>query len=220
MKYKHLSQGERDQIAIMLQENIPKTKIAEELQRDYSTIYREITRNPTSIERRHNNSPQKKKVMYLPDRAHKKYEQRRKKSKSPFPLKNPFIYHFTLKHLQKGWSPELISGRLKLQYGERHNISHECIYQFIYRKRGREMRLSKYLPRRHKKRRKHSGRSIRRHLIPNRIDIGLKTWRSRRQKSCRTLGGRFYCRSREEVSITHGSRKVQQQVPLYQKKET
>ncbi len=174
MKYKHLSQEERDQMAIMLQENIPKTRIAKELRRNYSTIYREIMRNHTSMDRRYNNSPKKKKFIYLPDRAQKKYEQSRKKSKSPFPLKNAFVYRFVIEHLKKGWSPELISGRLKLRYGEKHSISHECIYQFIYSKRGRKMKLCKYLPRRHKKRRKHSGRSTRRHLIPNRKDISQR----------------------------------------------
>jgi IS30 family transposase len=174
MKYKHLSQEERDQIAIMLYEKIPKKKIAEKLQRDYSTIYREIKRNHTSINRKYNNSPKKKKFIYLPYKAQKKYQQRRKKSKSPFPLKNPFIYRFTTEHLKKGWSPELISGRLQFLYGEKHSISHECIYQFIYSKRGRRMQLCKYLPRRHKKRRKHNGRSTRRHLIPNRTDISLR----------------------------------------------
>ena len=73
MKYKHLSQKERDQIYDLSQQGYKKSKIGVILDRDPATIGREMRRNATSIERRLNNSPKKKKH-YLPDRAQGKYD--------------------------------------------------------------------------------------------------------------------------------------------------
>lgn len=173
MNYKHLSQKERDEIYDLSQLGHLKGDIAKILHRDPSTIGREMKRNETSIERRLNNSPKKKKH-YLPDRAQAKYEERREKAKTSYPLKNPFIYTYVHEHLKTDWSPEVISGRLEKEHGLK--ISHECIYQYIYSKRARDkgFRLWECLTRRHKKRRKKTGRKSRRVLIPNRIDISQR----------------------------------------------
>ena len=45
-----------------------------------------------------------------------------------------------------GWSPEQISGRLKLE-GSEHSISHESIYRYIYRPKVRPEKLHRYLTR-------------------------------------------------------------------------
>ena len=118
-------------------------------------------------------APRKKKH-YLPDRAQMKYEEKRRKAKTSYPLKNPFIYTYVHEHLKFGWSPEIISGKLKEDHGQK--ISPECIYQYIYSKRARDkgFRLWEWLTRSHKKRRKKTGRKTRRTLIPNRIDIGQR----------------------------------------------
>lgn len=171
MKYTHLSQKERDEIYDLLKLGLRKNKIAKIIGRDKSTIGREIKRNSKSIGRKFNNSPKKIKH-YLPDTAQEKYENRRKESKTSFPLKNPFICKFTTKHLRKGWTPEQIGGYLKTTHNE--YISHECIYQYIYSKRAKHLKLWELLPRSHKHRRKHTGRKTRRVTIPNRVDIALR----------------------------------------------
>ncbi|MEI7616514.1 MAG: IS30 family transposase [Actinomycetota bacterium] len=170
MNYKQLSQKERDEIYDLLQQGEKKAGIARLLGRDPTTIGREIKRNASSIERRFNNSPKKKKH-YLPDRAQGKYEERRRTAKSPYPLKNPFIYTYTHEHLKIGWSPEMISGRIKDDH--KQAISAECIYQYIYGKHAKDkgFKLWEYLVRSHKKRRKKHGRKSKRTLIPNRIGI-------------------------------------------------
>lgn len=170
MNYKHLSQKERDEIYDLSQEGVQKIRIAEMLDRDPSTIGREIKRNATNIDRKFNNSPKKKKY-YLPDRAQGKYEDRRKKAKTVYPLKNPFIHTYVINHLKMGWSPEIISGKLKKDHGQQ--ISHECIYQYIYSKHAKDKgyRLWEYLIQRRKKRRKKQGRKAKRTLIPHRVDI-------------------------------------------------
>lgn len=173
MKYKHLSHFEREQVYDLSQQGLKKAEIARMLGRPKSTIGREIERNPSVIERRLNNSPKKKKH-YLPDTAQKKYVERRRKSKTPYPLKNPFIHKYTIVHLKIGWTPQIISGRLKVEFNEQ--ISHECIYQYIYSNHAKDhgLQLFEYLPRRHRKRRKYSGRKTRKALIPNRVDISLR----------------------------------------------
>src|SRR3990167_10806979 len=170
MKYKHLSQKDRDEIYALLQEGYKKSAIAKLICRHLATIGREIKRNSSSLERRFNNSHKKKKH-YLPDRAQEKYEKRRKQAKTVYPLKNPFIYTYTHEHLKIGWSPEIISGRLKIEYEQQ--VSYECIYQYIYSKHAKDkgFKFWEYLPRKHKKRWKKHGRKGKRILIPNRIDI-------------------------------------------------
>ena len=37
--------------------------------------------------------------------------------------------------LSKGWSPELIAGRLKREHPHWDTVSHEAIYQWIYSER-------------------------------------------------------------------------------------
>lgn len=171
--YMHLSLEEREQIFDLLQSGKRKKGIAKILGRNPSTIGREIERNKTMIGVKHNNNPNTKHLKqnyhYLPDRAHKKYMHRRKESKQAGYLKTLALYQYTIKNLQKRWSPEIIAGRAKLEgIG---TISHECIYQFIYSKKGKELGLYQNLTRAHRYRRKWHGRKGKRVLIPNRIGI-------------------------------------------------
>jgi len=46
-------------------------------------------------------------------------------------LKSPFIRSYVKRKLESGWSPEQISGRLKIDNPDL-SISHEAIYQYIY----------------------------------------------------------------------------------------
>ena len=172
--YKHLSPKERDKIFFLYHiENRDKSYIAQYLNRDNATIGREIKRNKTIANRRDNNNPKTKdkpqNYYYSPDKAQKKYMDRRKESKQLCPLKTVKLYKYVIKKLKEGLSPDLVSGRAKLEGIGR--ISHECVYQFIYSRDGRKMELYKYLPRSHKRRKKKIGRKQRRTLIPNRVGI-------------------------------------------------
>lgn len=172
-KYKHLSLKEREEIYDLYQSGINKKRIGTILGRHSATIGREITRNKVMIGVKHNNDPNTKKLKqnyhYLPDRAQKKYMFRRKTSKQKCDLKSIVLYKYTLEKLKLGWTPRLISGRAKFkQIGQ---ISHECIYQFIFSRRGWQLKLYEYLPRSGRYRRKKRGRKAKRILIPNRIGI-------------------------------------------------
>jgi len=63
------------------------------------------------------------------------------------PLKNKDIYEFVTDKLKEGWSPEQISGRLKLELpNDPHwHICQETIYRYIHRPDNRNKHLYEYL---------------------------------------------------------------------------
>lgn len=172
MHYKHLNISERESIYFYIKNWYSIREVWRILQRSHSTISREIKRNSTCISPRHQNWSYKKIKEYLPDKADIKYKKRNKESKYRYPLKSYFINRFVIKNLKKWYSPDIISGILKTKYCE--YISHECIYQFIYSKRWRELELYKYLLRHHKKRKAHKLIYWKKSKIPGRVDIDLR----------------------------------------------
>lgn len=70
--------------------------------------------------------------------------------------------------LRLDWSPEQISGRLKLE--KRPTVSHECIYMYIYADKRHGGTLHRHLRSQKKQRKRYSG-YIRRGQIPNRTSI-------------------------------------------------
>ncbi|GHU15707.1 hypothetical protein FACS189449_13470 [Alphaproteobacteria bacterium] len=73
-----------------------------------------------------------------------------------------------MKHLKEDWSPEQISGRLKL---EGIFISHESIYRYVRADKATGGSLFKHLRHGNKKYRKRSVAQAGAKLIPNRVDI-------------------------------------------------
>lgn len=163
--YVHLTEAERELIAKMRWEGKGPSTIAQALDRDKGTISRELTRNSTSEYR-----------CYTPCQAHKRSEQRRLTARHSRPLlKSKKIQQYVRQKLKLGWSPEIISGRLKEQKTGL-SISPEAIYQFIYHRNtpDRELLISQ-LCRAHRKRRiKGKGRKVRKTKIPNRIPIDAR----------------------------------------------
>jgi transposase, IS30 family len=70
--------------------------------------------------------------------------------------------------LRQDWSPEQISGRLKLE--KKASVSHECIYLYVYAEKRRGGTLHQHLRSQKKQRKRYSG-YIRRGQIPNRTSI-------------------------------------------------
>jgi len=70
--------------------------------------------------------------------------------------------------LGQDWSPEQISGRLKLE--QQPTVSHECIYLYVYANKRRGGTLHLHLRSQKKQRKRYSG-YIRRGQIPNRTSI-------------------------------------------------
>jgi IS30 family transposase len=171
--YKHLSQEEREIIANLLSGGSSLSDIAEAVGRDKSTISRELNRNSPPERRR-----------YVPCRAHARACERKTEANKHERLKNDLIRQYVKAGLAKGWSPEQISGRIRLDHpGE--SINHEAIYQYIYHPQNPDrLEVIQLLRRAHKKRKNKSiGRKVRKTTIPNRIPIDdrPKSVESRRQ---------------------------------------
>jgi len=139
--YTRLSMRERCNLATFMDMGLSISAIAKRLERHRSTLYRELSRNPTQ-------------GYYRPGLAHRKAEKRRPRKALKLQTDNA-LYHYVYDKLKQGWSPEQIVGRMRLEK-KSYDICHETIYRYIYRqgKKG----LCKYLVSRHSKRRQRHAR--------------------------------------------------------------
>jgi len=139
--YTHLSSEERDKIAVLRARGCSYGSIARAIDRDKSTVFRELGRNRSPVYN-----------VYLPHKANRRAMDRKSGSGKRPRLKNRLIRRYVIAKLKLGWSPEQISGKLRKDHPER-SISYEAIYQYIYDKETRKrVTLAAYLPRAHKKR--------------------------------------------------------------------
>jgi transposase, IS30 family len=161
-KFTQLTSDERDKIGLWKIQGISQREIARRLKRAVSTITDEISRNSTING-------------YEPNRAQKIAQERKQHAikQNTIPLKSQRIYAYVVEHLRMGWSPEQISGRLKIDHQKDNNmrISYETIYKFIYSTNGKKLNFWEYLPRKQKRRKKQHGRKSHRSRIPHRVSI-------------------------------------------------
>jgi len=159
--YKQLSQEEREHIADLLSEGNSLGAIAKILGRNKGTISRELSRNSAPEYRR-----------YTPCRAHARACGRKTEANTHERLKNDFIRQYVRDGLEQGWSPEQISGRIRIDHPG-CSVNHEAIYQYIYHPQNpQRLEMITLLRRAYKKRRnKGIGRKVRKTKIPNRISI-------------------------------------------------
>lgn len=105
--------------------------------------------------------------------AQRKADLRRRGSRKPRRMDSDRLRAWVLDSLRRGWSPELIEGRLKAQYAgdPSMRISHECLCQWIYAKPQRALDLRQYLARGRKRRTRKKGRKAKGPRIPMRVPI-------------------------------------------------
>jgi transposase, IS30 family len=159
--YSHVSRVERGQIMFLKMWGLKVSEIARKLARDKSTISRELRRNVSPYA-----------TCYTDESAQLWAERRRKQASRRSRLKNEQIRDYVEQQLVAGWSPELIAGRIRLDLpGE--TISHEAIYQYVYHlEEPARTEYIRCLLRSHRRRRKRStGKGLRKSRIPNRISI-------------------------------------------------
>lgn len=116
---KHLTQRERYYICLQIASGISQTTIVKTLHVYKSTVSREIRRNQRDVND------------YDSDYAEKKSILRRTKASSAkgfkqFTLR---VKQYIKEKLELKWSPEQISGRMKIEI--KKSISHETIYKYI-----------------------------------------------------------------------------------------
>ena len=154
---KHITREQRYAISMMLQTPMTKKEIAEAIGIDKSTVYREIKRNCDA--RNCNYS------MELAQRkADKRKAQKRHKEVLTEQIKKRII-----KLLKKGYSPEQITGRSRLDGISM--VSHETIYRWIWKDKRSGGKLHNYLRRQGRKYSKRGSKNAGRGFIPNRVDI-------------------------------------------------
>lgn len=152
--YHHLSLSERELIFLYSGQEKNGREIAKLLGRHHRTISRELQRNSHS--------------KYFPSLAQQFCEKRRQ-NRQVGKLSDPALRNYLIAKLGKHWSPEQISGRLKLKVPAL-SISFESIYQFVYEKENRSLKLWEFLRRRHPKRQLFKQRKVKcKSQIPHRI---------------------------------------------------
>lgn len=121
-QYKQITAKERDWIGKMHSQGKPIREIARFLERNPSSISREIRRNCDKMFGVDG---------YFPNIAHRLAEKRRSVSHKRERLKDKCVLQYVKEKLHDLWSPELIAGRLPIEIPGAQ-ISHEAIYQWIY----------------------------------------------------------------------------------------
>jgi IS30 family transposase len=134
--------------------------VAKELGCHISTICRELKRNQVA-------------ASYLPAQAQALADERRRESKGPWKLEQPELAAFVKEGLREYWSPEEIAGRWRKGHrrARREWVSHQCVYDWIWRQKAQGQRWHRYLRRAHKKRRKRQESPERRGRIAGRVGI-------------------------------------------------
>jgi len=156
--YRHLSARERDRLAWYRGRGWSIRAMARALRRPASTISRELRRNAAPVYR----------AVYFANRAHRRARARARGAVCHGRLRDRWVRAYVTQQLRRGWSPELIAGRLR-RLRPRQAVSHETIYAWVYTQ---ARALIGYLPRAHRRRRRHG--YSRRHKtthIADRTDI-------------------------------------------------
>src|SRR5271156_4739678 len=152
--YSQLTLEERERIAVWKSRGLSLRDIAKKLGRCHGTLSRELNRN-----RNYN---------YWPSAAHKRAKERLVTSHKRPRLKSRVMHYEIEQMLIKGWSPELIAGRIRTHRPDLPSVCPEAIYQWIYTDRPD---LVGYLARTHRKRMKRWKAKQNKIRIPNRRSI-------------------------------------------------
>lgn len=134
--------SERRRLSVFLEMGISIGEISKRLDRNKATVYREIRRNKGT-------------EVYCAGAAQRKADGRRERSHCSKLQKDGILRDYVVRSLQKGWSPEQISGRMKYQKLHFYACP-ETIYQFIYQSKDKS--LFHCLPYRKPKRQRRYGR--------------------------------------------------------------
>lgn len=165
--FKQLNDLDRAKIEALLREGLSQADIARNLIVNPSTISREIKIRGTPSG-------------YHAEIAQIDYKMKRKKCRPKRIIEETSLGSYVISKLRAGWSPETISGRLKLEInlGSRPKnefVNPESIYQFVYESDfGKKEKLYEYLRRGKKRRSKKYGRKAQKSIIPNRVFIDLR----------------------------------------------
>ena len=143
MKYKQITSHERYIIAALKKQGLSVNAIAKNLNRHRSSIYRELNRNSCY----HIDGS------YRPSKAQRRTVARRRRSRRNRHYTNE-DFSLVRKLLRHKLSPEQIVGYIRRFKLMKRRISHETIYQYIWRDKSEGGTLWNYLRQSTKQRRK------------------------------------------------------------------
>jgi IS30 family transposase len=120
---RYLDREERYEIARLREAGLSVRQVAARLGRAASTVSRELARNADP-----------RTGQYVPERAHQLARRRQRRPKASKLSRNPRLRKAVQGMLNRRYSPEQASGRLKVTYPDDPSMraSHETIYQSIY----------------------------------------------------------------------------------------
>ncbi len=154
--YRHLTHPERCQIHALMESGLSAAAVARQLGRSPSSVPREIRRNGGARGYRH-------------AQAQRRAEARRRSASSVPRKMTPELWRMVEERLVRGWSPEQVAGRLRL---EGHPVAgRQWIYRHVHADRRAGGRLWRHLRRRGKRPNRKGGAHAGRGHIPGRVDI-------------------------------------------------
>jgi transposase, IS30 family len=116
----HFTLSERKVLYWLVKKGKRKAEIAEIMERDRSTIYRELKRNAG-------------KRGYRPKQAQQRADQRRLSCHRPRKMEDGALHRYVEERLEKRWSPDQIAGRSRRDFARRPSrcLSRQTIYNWI-----------------------------------------------------------------------------------------
>lgn len=157
----HLTSFERGQIEALHARSVSKQDIARQLQRHPATIGRELRRNGIG-------------ASYQGAHAQRRYQERRTECRPKHRLAHaPLRTYVKEKIGNEEWSPEQVAHRLPIDFPDdpRMRISHEALYQALYREPSLHYLIAMLAQGRPKRRPRGQTRHGRAPAIPNRVGI-------------------------------------------------
>jgi transposase, IS30 family len=166
MSHSRMTAEKRFELKTLLDADVSKVEAARKLKKHRSTIYRELKRNSG-------------KRGYRPRQAQKFCDERQAFRKDPRRMTSEVISSVEA-CLEKKWSPEQISNRLKLE--DRPSVSAETIYKHIGKDRKKGGNLWKNLRRSKRQRRRRFPSEERRGRIKNATSISERPKKLEKRK--------------------------------------
>lgn len=135
MSYSHIKSSQRNELSALLKTKLKKKDIAKLLDKDRTSIYRELRRNNTLNKSGYDARLAKEQTKERRIRANKRF----KKVEN-----NIWLRNYLVRKIKKNWSPEQIAGRIERNWkrDKSRQIGKDSIYKYIY---GERKDLVKYL---------------------------------------------------------------------------
>lgn len=128
MSYTHITSNQRNELSALLKAKLKQKDIAELLGKTPSAISQELNKNGTN-----------NKMGYDARIAKVKTKERRIRANARFRKieNNNWLRRYIIRKIKEKWSPEQISGRLKMDYPNEldKQIGKDSIYKYIYNER-------------------------------------------------------------------------------------